>query len=121
MLRKKYIKYAEGKTINNLIAGWIFTWKSSIIPNINTGKEQNNKVWIKSYSETSENIEIISKEANIPIPPNLEIDFLWRVWGPFLKLENPNLTLTLSRKIKRTPIRKDIGNISVIKIIHNFF
>ena len=58
---------------------------------------------------------------NMPIPPNLEIDFLCKVCGPFRTLDIPNLALNLSRRIKTTPIKKDIGNISVIKIIQDIF
>ena len=42
--KKKYIRYAEGKTINNLIDGRILIWKSSIMPRTKTGKEQNKRV-----------------------------------------------------------------------------
>ena len=61
------------------------------------------------YSEVLSKKVTINKEANIPTPPNLDIDFLCNVCGVFLKLEIPKLTLILSKKIKRTPIRKDIG------------
>lgn len=91
------------------------------MPRTKTGKEQNKRVWIKSYSTISEKTETNSKEMNMPTPPNLEIDFLCKVCGLFLTFEMPNLTLILSRKIKNTPIKKDIGNISVIKIIQDIF
>ena len=79
MPKKKYMRNAEGKTISNLIVGRIATCKSSIIPNIKTGNEQNKSVWIKLYSAMSEKNETTNKDANIPTPPNLEIDFLCKV------------------------------------------
>ena len=48
------------------------------------------------------------------MPPNLETDVKWRVWGESLKFLYPNLLKNLSKKMNNSDVKKEIGNMSVI-------
>ncbi len=82
------------------------------------GHTHNNIVLKKLYSCVSVKNEIIIKELNIAMPPNLETDFECNVCMDFLIFTKPSLFLIFSRNIKKIPTKNEIGKISVI--LNNF-
>ena len=117
--KKQHIK-AVGKATIILTGGEIWILKSSKRPIKKSGIEQNNIILRNSQLSLVDSKLTERREAYIAIPPNLEIDFVWRVCGISLKFLYPKRTNNLFRNIKAVPISKDKGKISVIKKYYTF-